>query len=191
MACGSPVPGASRERNKTPNCGQILYIPKPHNSPVTMAKRKSQGALEYLITYGWAILIIVIIGGALFALGIFNPSSWVSNKRATGFTTIQMRDWVFQGTSAGGTANILIAVIQNKAGAPINLWRINTTDGWGTCDASFSNVLIQEEDSIQFPTSCLTGNIPSGKSYSLSLQILYSANGLNHTDFGTITGKAE
>ncbi len=35
---------------------------------------KSQSAMEYLMTYGWAILIIAVVLGALFSLGIFNPA---------------------------------------------------------------------------------------------------------------------
>ncbi len=35
---------------------------------------KPQSAMEYLMTYGWAILIIAVVLGALFSLGIFNPS---------------------------------------------------------------------------------------------------------------------
>ena len=38
--------------------------------------RKSQSAMEYLMTYGWAILIIAIVLVALFSLGIFNSSNF-------------------------------------------------------------------------------------------------------------------
>ena len=31
--------------------------------------RKGQSALEYLMTYGWAILIIIIVGGVLYYYG--------------------------------------------------------------------------------------------------------------------------
>jgi len=34
--------------------------------------KKSQSAMEYLMTYGWAILIIAAVTGALFQLGVFN-----------------------------------------------------------------------------------------------------------------------
>ena len=37
--------------------------------------KKSQSAMEYLMTYGWAILIILIAVGALFYLGVFSPST--------------------------------------------------------------------------------------------------------------------
>ncbi len=36
----------------------------------------SQSAMEYLMTYGWAILIIAVVLGALFSLGVFNSSSF-------------------------------------------------------------------------------------------------------------------
>ena len=34
---------------------------------------KSQSALEYMMTYGWAILVIVIVAAVLYSLGIFSP----------------------------------------------------------------------------------------------------------------------
>ncbi len=35
--------------------------------------RKAQAAMEYLITYGWAVLVMLIVVGVLFYLGIFSP----------------------------------------------------------------------------------------------------------------------
>ena len=40
-----------------------------------MAIVKSQSAMEYLMTYGWAILIIAVVLGALFELGFFNSAN--------------------------------------------------------------------------------------------------------------------
>ena len=34
--------------------------------------RKAQSAMEYLMTYGWAILIIAVVLGVLFNIGVFN-----------------------------------------------------------------------------------------------------------------------
>ena len=39
---------------------------------------KAQSAMEYLMTYGWAILIISIVLGSLFSLGVFSTSSFAS-----------------------------------------------------------------------------------------------------------------
>ncbi|MEM3236947.1 MAG: hypothetical protein QXV17_06320 [Candidatus Micrarchaeaceae archaeon] len=38
---------------------------------------KAQSAMEYLMTYGWAILIIAVVLGALFSLGVFSGSSLI------------------------------------------------------------------------------------------------------------------
>jgi len=40
------------------------------------AKSKLQSAMEYLMTYGWAILIIAVVLGALFQLGVFNANNF-------------------------------------------------------------------------------------------------------------------
>ncbi len=43
---------------------------------VVMSKKtKAQSAMEYLMTYGWAILIIAVVLGALFSLGVFSGTS--------------------------------------------------------------------------------------------------------------------
>src|SRR3989344_3309999 len=38
-----------------------------------MNNKRAQSAMEYLMTYGWAILVVLIALGALFYLGVFNP----------------------------------------------------------------------------------------------------------------------
>ncbi len=40
-----------------------------------MLNKKAQAAMEFLMTYGWAIMIVLIGIGALFFLGVFNPST--------------------------------------------------------------------------------------------------------------------
>ena len=41
-----------------------------------MRRLRLQSAMEYLLTYGWAILIIAVVLGALFQLGVFNASTF-------------------------------------------------------------------------------------------------------------------
>ncbi len=40
-----------------------------------MVASRLQSAMEYLMTYGWAILIIAVVLGALFGLGFFNSAN--------------------------------------------------------------------------------------------------------------------
>ncbi|MDO8339671.1 MAG: hypothetical protein Q7T16_03365 [Candidatus Burarchaeum sp.] len=42
--------------------------------------KKGQAAMEYLMTYGWAILVIVIVLAALLYLGVFNIGSRVPEQ---------------------------------------------------------------------------------------------------------------
>ena len=44
--------------------------------PFKKASAKAQSAMEYLMTYGWAILIIAVVLAALFQLGVFNPMTF-------------------------------------------------------------------------------------------------------------------
>jgi hypothetical protein len=42
---------------------------------------KAQTSMEFLATYGWAILIIIVVLAALYALGVFNTSGFVSRAQ--------------------------------------------------------------------------------------------------------------
>ena len=49
--------------------------------PRVAARRlKGQAAMEYLFTYGWALLILVAVIIAILATGVFNPSYFVSEE---------------------------------------------------------------------------------------------------------------
>ncbi len=65
-------PGAKRlslfGEGSTSVGSQILKL-RVEDSP------KAQSAMEYLMTYGWAILIIAVVLGALFGLGFFNAAN--------------------------------------------------------------------------------------------------------------------
>jgi len=45
-----------------------------------MYKKKGQSALEFLTTYGWAFLVILIMIGALSYFGVLNPSRFLPDK---------------------------------------------------------------------------------------------------------------
>ncbi len=43
---------------------------------------RSQSAMEYLMTYGWAILVIAVVLGILFQLGVFNTANLTPKAKA-------------------------------------------------------------------------------------------------------------
>jgi len=42
--------------------------------------RKAQAAMEFLMTYGWAILVVLVVIGALVYMGVLNPMAMVPEK---------------------------------------------------------------------------------------------------------------
>jgi len=42
--------------------------------------KKGQGALEFLMTYGWAFLVILIMIAALAYFGVLNPQQWLPDR---------------------------------------------------------------------------------------------------------------
>jgi hypothetical protein len=43
-------------------------------------KMAGESALEFLMTYGWAILIVIVVVFALFVMGVFNPEAFTGTK---------------------------------------------------------------------------------------------------------------
>ena len=66
----------NREKDKAER--SYIYSHTTKHLKFTVKSKRSQSALEYMMTYGWAILIIVIVAVILYSMGIFNPSSSVT-----------------------------------------------------------------------------------------------------------------
>ncbi len=45
-----------------------------------VTKRKAQAAMEFLMTYGWAILVVLVVIGALAYFGVLNPQNLLPEK---------------------------------------------------------------------------------------------------------------
>ncbi len=65
------------------------------------SNKKGQGAMEYLMTYGWAIIVVMIVGLALWNLGIFNLGKTYP-KGFSGFSAVRPLDWQVDNTSKVG-----------------------------------------------------------------------------------------
>jgi len=72
---------------------------------------KAQSAMEYLMTYGWAILIIAVVLGALFSLGVFSGASLL------GTTCIASSGYYCSGLVYNHANNQLTATIGQNTGA--------------------------------------------------------------------------
>ncbi|MDE1855842.1 MAG: hypothetical protein KGH49_01235 [Candidatus Micrarchaeota archaeon] len=143
------------------------------------AKFAAQSAMEYLLTYGWAFLIIAVVLGAMFSLGIFNPGQLAGQEcfLPAGFSCLQY----FLSTNGQLQVNIQQALI-----APINVTGYNCTS-----NSTMKIIPIIPKNQIYMPIgsnytffmNCYTtGNILE----SLSPGQLYTGNiGFNYTEATT------
>ena len=103
---------------------------------------KAQSAMEYLMTYGWAILIIAVVLGALFSLGVFNGnnvlgtacvarSEYLCQTPVYSHTTGNIMVTVGQNTGTGWTSANFIFVQQGQAtsgGVPVTMTAAGITN---------------------------------------------------------------
>ena len=98
--------------------------------------KKGQAAMEFLMTYGWAILVVLIAVAALYALGIFDSGGGTTCKLGAPFTC----DLV---VSAGPSADSLLVTSQGVSGGTITI----TPDASGGC-AGGPTALVSGETTI-------------------------------------------
>ena len=68
---------------------------------VVRCKKRGQASLEFLMSYGWLMVIIVIAGAALYGMGILNPSTY-RKTGCIGFERLHYRDHLFRATGTTG-----------------------------------------------------------------------------------------
>jgi len=143
--------------------------------------KKGQAALEFLMTYGWAILILVIVIAALFAMNVFNPGAFVG-ETASGFASFSVDSWAYYDN---GT---VVMNIGNKAGKQITITQVNFTEGTNP-------VVSQAPATVLGPNAKTTLTAPGlgtttlGTQYSVDVKIIYTVDGLAKYDNGVLSGK--
>jgi hypothetical protein len=160
---------------------------------------KGQSAMEYLMTYGWAILIVIIVAAALYALGIFNPATY-TGRVPTGFTTLGTpEDWRLE---SNGDFSIILS---NRLANTITIYEIminlsNSGDIWNTfnCTGNDDYMTIGPGGSRDPSTVCPLADDPfhlnlggqtSGTTYNVDVRLMYrAATGLDHFESGRVTG---
>lgn len=152
-----------------------------------MRNLKAQAAMEYLMTYGWAILIVVIVAAALFALGIFTPPT---GARCTGFANLGCPDtgnW-----QLNTVTDELIVVLKNGLGQTVILDSVNVTiAGISAGNNTISGSTISAGNTFAVRTGGFTAQ-GSGDAYSAKVEITYTVGSgtLTQKDTGTLTGAA-
>ena len=152
---------------------------------------KGQTAVEYLMTYGWAILIILIVAGVLAYYGIFAPAGFLGPS-SKGFTQVSvLQPWDL---NAAGTLQMQI---QNRVGQDINITCVLADIGTTATTACTSTDLPSGmvTAGTNYPATGLmtltctgTAGGATGSSYTITVEIDYTVGGTALKQTGTLSG---
>jgi hypothetical protein len=169
-------------------------------------QKKAQAAMEFLMTYGWAILVVLIAIGALSYFGVFSPGKWLPTAATIG-SGFSIPAYKVNASSSGDGVNQLdqgnvYFQLRNGQGTTLTDVSINLTDtstgktcvfatmerfdcsGVGvphaSCTASDVNnkqMLDGATYSFSFNCSSLQQNAPAGTQFKAAIAVVYSKSG--------------
>ena len=147
---------------------------------------KSQAAMEFLMTYGWAILVVLVAIGALAYFGVLSPDRFLPSK-CTLPAGIACTDFKIS-TASGATI-----VLRNGLGFDTT----GVTIGVSGCTSPVATTLSNGEQKQLIATSCkqVDGVTPiaAGSKFSGDVNVSYinADTTLTHKVQGTITARVE
>jgi len=175
-------------------------------------KKRAQSALEFLMSYGWAIIIVVIVIAALSYTGVLNPEMTISNRCTleSGFYCDDVK--------VDSDLRIVYLKVTNSQGRGIMINDVNVTGGsFGNnrCSLRPDTVLppgivnplsgsfngnpglrLTKDETVNLPVRCYDALTPtgfgSGKSKSqieINWYLEYSQPSLAHAAGGEIIGQ--
>ena len=137
---------------------------------------KSQSALEFLTTYGWAFLILLVMISALAYFGILNPSKILPNSCTLG-SEFYCMDYTLQSASPG----TLRLKLKSNAASLINVSNISLTSNSVTpfaCSGGGTGTGILPNSTIPFDitwTNCnlAAAGFTSGNKVKILMKLRY------------------
>jgi len=164
---------------------------KEKDSLLKEIKFKSQAAMEYLMTYGWAILIISLAVGVLYSLGLFNPSAM-----APSYCVFNGGGFVCKNFSISSGGYLSLTLISNIP-SPINVTQI-ACNAWGNTSYAYTitgGAILYPSSVYTLPSSAVQcrdskGNVVTGIKtvYKGKLVVSYidTTNGFRYYAVGDI-----
>jgi hypothetical protein len=159
-------------------------------------RAKGQGALEYMMTYGWAVLVILAVGVVIWQMGILNMGADTTPGQR-GFSQITPLDWKCA-TGSSPNTGVLTITFTNEAGTMLNISTANATmtaGGSGGCASAQGvpvSVLRPAQSTVISFTGCpVTGK--KGEYYRADVGIVYvnPSSGIEHLSYGKLWGPLE
>ena len=141
--------------------------------------RKSQAAMEFLMTYGWAILVVLAAIAALAYFGVLSPEKFLPEKciLEPGLACIAHK--------VEPTKTTL--VITNSKGTTIKVTSITV----GGCTTAFDKEMLSGTDYTYVLTGCSNGVSKDKFKGDISLAYTLKETNLTKTAYGNLNTKIE
>lgn len=160
-----------------------------------MVDKKAQAALEFLTTYGWAFLVILIMIAALSYFGILNPSNLLPERCEFGNLMDCEGYEISYGGDDGATGQVRFQLM-NKVGMDVVIDVINasteSTNSYN-CNFTWDGGIWKDRTYRQFETSgdCHSADVQfsEGKKGKVMVDLVYhkvGADSYKHTAQGEI-----
>ena len=159
--------------------------------------KRGQAAMEFLMTYGWAILVVLIAIGALAYFGVLNPSRFLPES-CTLIPGLGCDDFAITAGAAGVSAVNMI--VRNGMGDSVDMAGVYLdvngdsayTDG---TDCGSSSAVVNPAALADSQTATITFDdcpaITAGSSFKANLKGTYTkgTSTLTHQLSGSIAGR--
>ncbi len=160
-----------------------------------LRNKKGQAAMEFLMTYGWAILIVIIAIAALVYFGVLSPERFISDQciLEAPLSCSQQGDWIIQ---AQNSDNVILSIV-NGAGKNLQQVTIDIYEADGQlCIPSQTNpTTIADGGKAQFAFTCndISSITPLDTKFKGDLTVLYrvSSGQFVQESSGRIVGEVQ
>ena len=145
-----------------------------------MNNRKAQAAMEFLMTYGWAILVVLAAIAALAYFGVLSPEKFLPEKciLQPGIACVSHKV----------EPNKVTLVISNGLGRTIIINSITV----GSCSGSFSESLLSGIDhTFVIGGSCDNGAVKEKFKGDITMSYTEKDTNLTKTAYGNLNTKIE
>jgi len=159
-----------------------------------MQQKKGQAAMEFLMTYGWAILAAIVAIGVLAYFGVFSPGK-IAGSNAIINNPFYASSWQVNTTSVN-------LEVLNNGGDTVKVFNVTVTGSGSSAGivcggAGYMNatapLIVMETGAQKLISSACSGALTVGNNFAGNIKVDYfkSGSSLNQTATGTVRAAIE
>ncbi len=128
-------------------------------------EKKGQAALEFLMTYGWAILAAIIVIGVLAYFGVFSPGKYAPSACAV------TAPFYCNAYNAKASAGVTIE-LKNNGGETYTVTGVSVAN----CGSSSPNIIVAADAVSAITVACIPV-LTEGNSFKGDVTVTYTKSG--------------